>query len=142
MGRARASEWAERERASEQFIWLDRPHACFTDSRRKVPFPRAPTRGGTDWGWPNFGASFEPPCNEPPECINGRGHAAPLGQCKCSGQGAPTNPINAEVVDKVLIPADLPAGDYVLGWRWDCEQTPQVWSSCSDVTIRKQGAEA
>jgi hypothetical protein len=38
-------------------------------------------------------------------------------------------------VDRVAIPTDLPAGDWVLGWRWDCEQSPQVWASCSDVTI-------
>jgi hypothetical protein len=29
----------------------------------------------------------------------------------------------------------LPPGQYVLGWRWDCEATAQVWSSCSDVTL-------
>jgi len=39
------------------------------------------------------------------------------------------------IVDRLRIPATIPQGDYVLGWRWDCEQTPQVWSSCSDVTI-------
>ena len=41
------------------------------------------------------------------------------------------------IVDEVLIPADLPAGDYVLGWRWDCEESSQVWSNCADVTIAK-----
>ena len=39
------------------------------------------------------------------------------------------------MVDKLHVPADLPAGDYSLSWRWDCEQTPQVWNSCSDVTV-------
>lgn len=41
------------------------------------------------------------------------------------------------IVDKVEVPADLPLGDYVLSFRWDCEQTPQVWNSCSDVRIVK-----
>merc|ERR1712228_838301 len=36
-----------------------------------------------------------------------------------------------ELVDFVRIPADLPAGEYVLGWRWDCEQSNQIWQSCS-----------
>jgi hypothetical protein len=27
------------------------------------------------------------------------------------------------------VPKDLPAGDYVLGWRYDCEGTAQVWSN-------------
>jgi hypothetical protein len=40
-----------------------------------------------------------------------------------------------EIVDKVQIPADLTPGDYVLGWRWDCEESHQVWMSCSDITI-------
>jgi hypothetical protein len=35
----------------------------------------------------------------------------------------------------VVIPKDLAAGDYVLGWRWDCEESTQVWSNCADVTI-------
>ena len=39
------------------------------------------------------------------------------------------------LVDRVTIPADLEAGEYVISWRWDCEQTPQVWNSCADVTI-------
>jgi hypothetical protein len=40
-----------------------------------------------------------------------------------------------EIVDTLLIPSDLEAGDYVLGWRYDCEESSQVWSSCSDVRI-------
>ena len=27
---------------------------------------------------------------------------------------------------------------YVLGWRWDCEATAQVWSNCADVTLVAQ----
>ena len=33
------------------------------------------------------------------------------------------------------VPADIPAGDYVLGWRWDAEATSQIWSTCADITI-------
>lgn len=43
------------------------------------------------------------------------------------------------IVDKVKLPADLPEGDYVVGFRWESEQTPQIWQSCSDVTIKKSG---
>jgi hypothetical protein len=28
-------------------------------------------------------------------------------------------------------------GHYVLSWRWDSEQTPQVWTNCADVYIQK-----
>ena len=44
-------------------------------------------------------------------------------------------PYNLEIVDRVEIPRGLPAGYYVLGWRWDCEESNQIWSSCSDITI-------
>jgi hypothetical protein len=39
------------------------------------------------------------------------------------------------IFDKVKVPADLAPGDYVLSWRWDVEQTPQVWANCADITI-------
>jgi hypothetical protein len=39
------------------------------------------------------------------------------------------------VEDHLVVPEDIPAGDYVLGWRWDCEQSSQVWSTCADITI-------
>ena len=39
------------------------------------------------------------------------------------------------VVDRVRVPADIEAGEYVLSFRMDCEQTPQVWSYCADVRI-------
>ena len=29
----------------------------------------------------------------------------------------------------------LEPGTYSLSWRWDCEQTPQVWNSCADVIL-------
>jgi len=39
-----------------------------------------------------------------------------------------------QIVDKVRVPKGLD-GDYVLSWRWDSEQTAQVWTQCSVVTI-------
>jgi len=31
--------------------------------------------------------------------------------------------------------ATLEPGRWVLGWRWDAEQTSQVWNACSDITV-------
>ena len=45
------------------------------------------------------------------------------------------------MLDVVKVPADLPAGEYVLGWRYDCEATAQVWSNCADVTLVPPAAE-
>merc|ERR1712048_1415926 len=42
------------------------------------------------------------------------------------------------IVDQVQVP-DVPPGDYVISFRWDSEQTPQVWNSCADVTIVASG---
>ena len=39
------------------------------------------------------------------------------------------------VEDSVVVPDDLLAGEYVLRWRWDCEASSQVWTTCSDITV-------
>merc|ERR1711924_175015 len=44
------------------------------------------------------------------------------------------------IVDKVIIPSDIDTGDYLLSWRWDCEQSPQIWQNCADVRIVDSGA--
>lgn len=49
-------------------------------------------------------------------------------------------PFNFSVVDQVVLPEDLEPGRYVLSWRWDAEQTKQVWSQCSDVLIVSSAA--
>lgn len=42
---------------------------------------------------------------------------------------------NFAIVDLVQVPMDLPPGDYVLSFRWEGEQSPQIWAQCADVTI-------
>ena len=39
------------------------------------------------------------------------------------------------IVDELRVPAELVPGEYMLSFRWDCEQTPQIWNSCADITI-------
>jgi len=39
------------------------------------------------------------------------------------------------IIDQVIVPKDLDIGEYVLSFRWDCEQTPQVWAQCADITV-------
>ena len=41
------------------------------------------------------------------------------------------------IVDTVQIPNDLTPRDNVVGFRWDCEESTQVWSSCGDVKIEE-----
>ena len=55
------------------------------------------------------------------------------------GQHVWNNPPNVPwsntwvMVDTVRAPVER--GDYVMRWRWDTEQNPQVWTHCADVTI-------
>ena len=88
--------------------------------------------------WERMGPSFEPVCEESDECKRGatqHGGGA-YGICKCSGHSnaGPLLP-NLEIVDTLTIPKGLKPGNYVLQFRWDCEETDQVWLSCSDVKI-------
>jgi len=74
---------------------------------------------------------------------DGGGSGAPFNQTHC--EGATQFPAPAEgahgfhmlpwnIIDNVHVP-HVPAGDYVLGFRCDCEQTSQVWQQCGDVRI-------
>jgi hypothetical protein len=38
-----------------------------------------------------------------------------------------------EIVDKLIAPSKT--GKYVLQWRWDNEQTPQIWTTCSHIEV-------
>lgn len=56
---------------------------------------------------------------------------------KCDGDGmsqCASDWVVGVISDTVLIPKDL-VGDYVLSWRWDCEETAQIWQNCADVII-------
>ena len=68
------------------------------------------------------GESFAPKCDEVPGCNahqwTNESQTAQDSTCRCSGIWGP---YNMEIVDTVLIPADLTPGAYVLGWRYDCE---------------------
>jgi hypothetical protein len=39
------------------------------------------------------------------------------------------------IVDVVKVPKNIKPGKYVIGFRYDCDATAQVWSNCADVTI-------
>jgi len=43
------------------------------------------------------------------------------------------------IYDQVQVPTT--PGDYVLSWRWDCEQTDEIWNSCADIVIRSYSDE-
>ena len=114
----------------------------FEEGERRIPNTVVREGGGLGWmlnpiPMPNFVGS---------DCDDWSGH--PCGGCPC-GSGYPggnthadfPNPFgkdkagqNTAVVDLVRVPK-LPPGDYVVGFRWDCETSSQVWSTCADVSI-------
>jgi len=51
-----------------------------------------------------------------------------------SGRDAHT-PHNWHVKDKVKVPIDLEAGEYLLSWRWDSYKADQMWTNCADLKI-------
>jgi len=74
------------------------------------------------------GWAFKPPCEEPgypdhpPKFPN---------QGNCTGDWTH----NITMYDYLRVPEHLEPGEYVLGFRWDCETSAQVWQSCADVKI-------
>jgi len=65
----------------------------------------------------------------PPPCANTPGQ-----RCEGMMDGASADP-TLEIIDTVRLPKDLAPGRWVLGWRWDCEESNQIWMSCSDVEV-------
>ena len=124
--------------------------------RARNPIPDDTSRTG------NRCMEFPPVCKEIPGCEKTRFSYDQDATCLCSGAWGP---YNMEIVDNVIIPEHLPAGDYVVGFRarhlpahavclclcvslriclrtrwlarpnagWDCEESHQIWQSCSDV---------
>ena len=46
------------------------------------------------------------------------------------------------VLDAVVVPSGLAPGEYLLSWRWDAEESSQVWQNCADVTLVSDSADA
>ena len=43
------------------------------------------------------------------------------------------------IIDEIKVPT-VPPGDYVVRWRWDCEQSPQIWFVLNCPLIPHLGA--
>ena len=106
-------------------------------------------------GWTCCERWFDPPCDDPVSLHPPQ----QLSQGLCSGEWL----TKVTTYDKLRVPEHLEPGEYVLGFRWDCESSaqgafresnshdptathprvgrltarpsPAVWQSCADVTI-------
>jgi len=87
-----------------------------------------PACGSLDGGWyegagcTESGTQFPPPA--PGLAGYGENYLAP---------GEPE--FKFTIMDKVQVPSDIIPGDYVLSFRWDCEQTSQIWNACANIKI-------
>jgi len=95
----------------------------------KNPVPRSWRDKQGNWGKGSnqhqTGEGFDPVCIDQGEDPTGKAYS-------CTSEWGP---YNMEMVDMVQIPANLKPGPYVVGFRWDCEESNQIWSSCSDINI-------
>lgn len=84
---------------------------------------------------------FTPPFKPHTEGISygfGAGTCESLKEGACSDAEFAKHYFDFGIVDQVKVP-DIPEGKYVLSFRWDVEQTPQVWNQCADIVIKKSG---
>merc|ERR1711963_1135441 len=100
-----------------------------------------PTCKGFAGGYHARGDTYQEGFPPPPELPTWFG-SGPSNACAAAPDGSPDEVkkecpafFDFQIVDKVAVPSDIAPGDYLLSWRWDCEQTPQIWANCADVTI-------
>ena len=95
-------------------------------TKNPVPVCRDPTGGDLSLSCPGCSASaggyqFPPPA------------PGVYGYGQCLLHGSYTMPFS--IVDQLQVPLDIPKGRYVLSFRYDAEQTPQVWNTCASIKI-------
>ena len=96
------------------------------------------TPAGAEWTRnpiPDTGAGAGSAPNFPPPVPGLAGHCCDEG-CP-GGCGDSFNDGRAwNIMDRVRVPSKLLPGNYVLSWRWDAEELPQVWTNCADVRLQ------
>ena len=106
-----ALEWQNGSRTEIQGRYL---------SNGTVPHGSAWARNPLPYSDSKVPPQFDPPCNEDPEAWRTESGL-------CSGRF----PVNVSIVDWLTIPSATPAGEWVLQFRYDCEETAQIWSHCA-----------
>ena len=89
------------------------------------------------------GPMFSPPVPGlygygPSGCANERNDPTAKPICSDEEERRLREQFSFNIIDRVEVPTDLPTGEYLLSFRWDTEQTPQVWAQCADVTITEE----
>lgn len=116
------------------------------DQSTRLEFPAHRTDVGTTPPGSQWSRNPIPACDsadggwyeKTPVCSTGTQFEPPLPGLAGYGElvsapGVPT--FMFSIGDYLDVPEDLEPGDYVLSFRWDCEQTSQVWTTCSSIKI-------
>lgn len=111
--------------------------SCYDcDAYTKCGTPLKPVPGPVQSDWNNQVTCYA--------MCDGAGSSKATGSCPAKTQfpealpgisGFGKNVWDWGVADKVQIPSNIEAGEYLLSWRWDCEESTQVWQNCADITI-------
>ena len=128
--RPAGSTWARNPipRIWDSKAGLAHPEACPGPTTRAKGSPPGCLAFPAPCPWDTYNTSGLVPCEPGEEGLLGRCDGDGMGQCSSDW-------VVGVISDRVLIPKDLPPGEYVLGWRWDCEETAQIWQNCADVSI-------
>jgi len=88
------------------------------------------------------GAMFEPPIpglfgHGAATCFrhDNTMHEGLYGNCTVEEEKYWFDKFNFNIIDLVQVPRIIAPGEYVLSWRWDAEESMQIWTGCSDITI-------
>jgi hypothetical protein len=105
------------------------------DCRYRDPWPECPTGNSSGCVGDTFtGTQFAPPAPG----VSGGGYPAPV--ITSGVQPGPSQDhdwwgADFNIVDLVHVPASLKPGDYLLSFRWDCEESNEVFMGCADVML-------
>eukprot|EP00729_Bicosta_minor_P025747 gene25747-35030_t len=84
--------------------------------------------------YPAYFKAQPAPVGNSETCSTGTQFPVPCPKCYGQSPFGGNQPRNMwAIVDQVQVPKVT--GEYVLRWRWDTEQNPQIWTHCADVTI-------
>lgn len=109
---------------------------------------------GSEWARLPFPECAAKPCSDDPlVCQKNHGmvdictdlaYPEPIPNVHGFGHSNNTKVMNGfhdySVVDLVELPSNLVPGAYLLSWRWDCEETTQIWQNCADINIAQSGS--
>ncbi|KAJ8598473.1 hypothetical protein CTAYLR_010104 [Chrysophaeum taylorii] len=74
---------------------------------------------------PSWGCASDP--GKYFHCLGPEGHCVEAGAEECRD--------GLLVKNMILIPETFPPGPTVMTWRWDSQETPEVYSNCADILI-------